>query len=208
MNISFSVLDNASQAVRIKIAQCNPHRVAIRVAVPLAKHWRNHLARLPKNKMGWPSTGFWEDAARRVKGTPLQNAVMLSSDKLGLRQRLYGGTITARNSKNLTIPICAEAYGKMASEFGDTLVLVVLGDGRKFLAQWLGDGKKPHIIVMRGKASGKAGATARAAKHLNLKFLYVLKESVYQPGNPNVIPPDMQEVALKAVQDYVNLKVP
>ncbi|MDE2096188.1 MAG: hypothetical protein KGL39_03010 [Patescibacteria group bacterium] len=206
VNVAFNVLDEATPAIRAKLAQCDPHRVAIRVAVPLARHWRNHLASLPKNKHGWPSTGFWEDAARRVKGVALSNAVELSSDKLGLRQRLYGGIIEARNAANLSIPITAEAYGKLPGEFDD-LVIVVIADGRKFLAKWQGDGKKPNVIILRGKGAGKSSATARAAKHLNLKFMYVLKPSVYQAANPNVVPPDMEQVALQAVKDYVDMKI-
>jgi hypothetical protein len=204
-SISFSVLDNASEAIRVKVAQCQPTRIARAIAEPLAEHWRMHLGQLPRNQHGYPSTGFWRAAEKATRGRAVGDGVLLTCDKLGVRQRLYGGTING--NKYLTIPLCAEAYGHLAGEF-DNLVLVVIADGRKFLAQWLGDGKKPNIIIMRGKVSGKARATARVAKHLDLKFMYVLKESVYQPGNPNVIPEDLQKFALKQVEFYVSTPMP
>ena len=164
VNISFNVMENATEAIRVKVAQCQPARVARALAEPLAEHWRMHLGQLPRNQHGYPSTGFWRAAEKATRGRAVGSAVVLECNKLGVRQRLYGGIIQM-GDKMLTIPICAGAYGKLASEFGDTLVLVIIADGRKFLAQWLGDGPKPKIIVMRGKASGKAGATARVAKH-------------------------------------------
>ena len=43
MNIPVKVIINdlATQNVRIKIAKCDPHRVATRVVVPLARFWRH-----------------------------------------------------------------------------------------------------------------------------------------------------------------------
>ena len=138
--VTFNITDNATPALKAKLEKADPHRVATRMAVPLARHWRDHLAKLPRNKHGYPSTGFWEDAARRVTGVADGATVRLWSDKIGLHQRYYGGTITAKNVKNLTIPICAEASGTKVSDWGfENLVLVILGDGRKFLALWLGN---------------------------------------------------------------------
>ena len=64
-------------------------------------------------------------------------------------------------------------------------------------------------MARKGKnvTSGNAIA-ARVSRNKNLKFMYVLKESVYQKGNPNVIPADMKEFALKQVQDYVSTPMP
>ena len=239
----------ARKAIADKVAKCDPHRVATRVAVPTAKHWRNHLAGLPRNQKGYPSTGFWEDAARRVVGVAEGGNVLLTSDKLGLRQRLHGGTIKAVNHKYLTIPICAEAYGTKVADWGmENLTLVInRATGYRFLALWLGNddvsskfnktvGKtlttlnrkferaqsegrrttnpqseallrsvnrfrtstafaKPDVIILNGKSKS---TNARAERHANLKFLFLLTESVDQAANPNVIPADLGEVALAA----------
>lgn len=240
LKVTFNINDLASPALQAKLAKCDPHRIATRVAVRAATHWRNHLAAMPKNRNGYPSTGFWEDAARRVVGIADGDTARISSDKLGLRQRYYGGTITAKNAANLTIPICAEAYGTTVNDWGfDNLVLVILADGRKFLALWLGSenaqasyrknfsrltsraagttqraGKlkpaltydrmtktKPKVIVFKGKGGAHSGA--RAEREMNLKFLFVLKKSVEQAGNSNVIPSDMGEVAVNAALEVV-----
>jgi len=213
---------------------------------------------LPHNAHGFPATNFWESAARSLTGVAVGGDAKISTDKLGVRQRYYGGTIAARNVANLTIPICAEAYGTTVKDWGDSLVLVVLGDGRKFLALWLGSdaaqaaydkhlGKlakafdpdasdserkraqkglwsraettasrvakvraaaagqqKPKVIVFKGAGVGGGGAqAARAERHANLKFLFVLKASVEQAGNPNVIPPDFDEVAKRQVREAI-----
>ena len=137
--ITIQINDEASQAVRIKIAKADPHKVATRAAVPLARHWRDSLAKLPKNRNGYPSTGFWEDAARRVVGLAVGGDVLLKNDKIGLKKRLYGGSTKAVNHANVKVPICAEANGTTVKDWGfENLVLVILGDGRKFLALWLG----------------------------------------------------------------------
>jgi hypothetical protein len=206
--------------------------------VPCSKHWRDHLAALPKNKKGYPSTGFWEQAARRVVGVAIEGTARLSSDQLGLRQRYHGGVIKARNHKYLTIPICAEAYGTKVADWGiENLVLVITWNAR-FFALWLPTSedkkifkrkmklttraenttrkvgqlmsafeeaatersyspKKPDVILLNRGGSGMS--TSRAEKHSNLKFLFVLVESVDQAANPNVVPGDLAEVALEAI---------
>lgn len=240
--------DEAAKAtIRARAAKCDPHRVATRVAVPTARHWRNHLAHLPHNKKGYPSTGFWEDAARRVVGVANGGRVELTSDKLGLRQRLHGGTISAINHKYLTIPICAEAYGTRVADWGFENLTLVITPRARFFALWLGNAdvqskfdatvgekmdkyrartarmaksgrttgvpmsepitravnrfrvstafRKPDVIILKGGGN----AASRAERHANLKFLFLLVESVEQAGNPDVIPSDLGQVALEAV---------
>ena len=177
MSVSVAITiprDAATPAIMEKVKACDPHRLATRMAVPLAKHWRNHLAKKPQNRNGYPSTGFWEDAARRVVGLAEGPAVRLYSDKLGLRQRYYGGPIDARRSANLTIPICAEAYGTTAKDWGNHLTLVILADGRKFLALWLGSEANRQVYhntvgkaiesFNKGKAAGKIQVRANERK--------------------------------------------
>lgn len=168
--IEFNINDQATPEIKRKLAASDPHVVATRVVVPLARHWRKSLAKMPKNKMGWPSTGFWEDAARMVEGIADGPNVRLYSDKLGLRQRLYGGPIKAVNVKNLTIPICREAYGTNVSDWGhENLVLVILADGRKFYALWLGGKSALKTYrksgVGKGKFTTSKGTTKRAQKY-------------------------------------------
>ena len=227
-------------ALAAKMRQCDPHVVATRITPPLSTYFRNHLRSLPKNRNGYPSTFFWESAARSVTGVAVGGDAVISASKLGLRQRLYGGTIAARNVKNITIPICAEAYGTTVADWGyENLVLVILSDGRKFLALWLGseaaqtqyqqhlgkkltrraettaarvarlraglsrapgEAKKPDVIVFKEGSGSSQAQQARAERYANLKFLFVLKQSVEQAANPLVIPPSIQEFAVAQVK--------
>lgn len=138
--------DNATPAIAEKLAKCRSERVARRVLVACRQHWRNHLAGMPRNRHGYPSTGFYEGAARDVERSSYAagGLVVLRGSgppgRPGLRQRYYGGPIEAENHANITIPICAEAYGTTVKDWGfDNLTLVILADGRKFYALWLGD---------------------------------------------------------------------
>jgi len=133
VEVIIKINDGASPTLKKLVAAADPHTLSTRIAPPLARYWRNHLVALPRNKRVFPSTGFWEDAARRVRGLAIGSACVLQCDKLGLRQRLKGGTIKAINVKNLAIPLTAESYGTQPADWGDTLTLVILADGRKFL---------------------------------------------------------------------------
>lgn len=222
---TINIVDNATPALAAAIERCQPHRLATRVAVATAKVWRNHLAALPKNKNGYPSTGFWEDAARRVRGIAVGGNVILTSDKVGLRQRWLGGQIPkgGKGPKMLTIPICAEAYGTSAADWGDQLVLVCIG-AKRFLCLYLGSTeveqrfkskmgkltsraettvnrvrkfadfaqKKPDVIFLHkgGGAMFDAKFISLAQLHFSLKFMFVLKDTVMQGPNPNVVPMD------------------
>ena len=228
--------DDATPALAALAKRVDPHTVASRIAPALARHWRDSLAAMPGNSRYPTHTGFWEKCARSVNGVAIGGTARISADALGLAQRLYGGTITARNVANLTIPICAEAYGTTVADWGfDNLVLVITANGFKFLALWLGydeaqaayrknlsrltkraettaakvgrfraavtgDAKKPKVIIFRGK-SGGASTAARAERHMNIKFLFLLLPSVEQPGNPLVIPPDIQEFSVQQVKE-------
>lgn len=169
MSVAVTVVlkDTATPELKRKLSACDPQRVATRVAPILARHWRDHLKGLPRNKGGYPSTGFWEDAARRCIGIAENGNVRLSNDKLGLRKRLYGGPVRAVNHNNVTIPICAEAYGTTVSDWGfDNLVLVILGDGRKFYALWLGneESQRKFHDIFKGNIHRSEVTTRRAMK--------------------------------------------
>jgi hypothetical protein len=195
ISASINVIDQASDAIKAKIAAANPHVLATRLAVPLARKWRDHLKSLPRNKNGYPSTGFWEDAARKVTGIAQADSVLLYSDKLGLRKRYYGGPVTAVNVKNLTIPLCAEAYGTKVADWGyDNLVLIILADGRKFLALWLDNENVSHQFEQTvGKTISKfnkrkaQGKIQRAAHETLSRNVNKLRVNIAGEKHPKVI---------------------
>lgn len=186
--------DTATPELERILDKTAPDKLARTIAEPLEGYWRRHLAALPSNKRGWPSTGFWEQASRAVVGSPEGGTVMLRCNKQGVRQRYHGGTISAVNAKALTIPISPVSYGRRASEFPGLFLLKT---------------KKGAYLVQRGEAIGATGNTKAAGRggnndrrqRANLIFLFKLMQSVDQDANPAVIPgdDDMLSVAHTAI---------
>ena len=217
MNASISITDNATPALAAKIAQCDPQRLAAEIAPGLGAFWRNVLKQLPPNK-NFPdaSTGFWEKQAASVLSQRRDAAVQLTAGtgEGGIRQRLLGGPIKF-SSKAGTIPIAEEAYGRLASEFGDKLVRVRVADGRWFLALWAGPGKKPDVIIFKNRAGHPSNESTRKAGDAKsmaekLQFLYRLipkgGSTAPQAPNPAVMPTDDEftEVGLAELERRLN----
>ncbi len=240
LDVRMSVKDSATPALMDKMSKIDPERLALAILPPLREHWRDHLAAMPRNQRGYPSTGFWEGAARSVEQNSFAagGTVYLRGSgppgRPGLRQRYLGGTISAVNHANITIPICAEAYGTTVKDWGmENLVLVILADGRKFYALWLGGSAGSSFAsAFKGKwhraettvnrahkfsasvgeqkkpevimfRSGGSATGSRAERHANLKFLFRLMPSVDQEPNEDVVPDDLAEVAVAAAEEAV-----
>jgi hypothetical protein len=188
------VTDQASAPLEKKVAALSSERVA-KVAGPrLREFTRDHIKRLPKNKKGWPSTGFWEDAARGCTWEVIgdvasrQHAVLIRVNKVGFKQRYYGGPIRPVSAKALTLPISPKAYGKSASEFPGLFLMVT---------------RKGAYLV---RYAGGTTAKGRFKKQLStLEFLFKLSPGVMQKGNRDIVPSPiaLRQQALLAVGDYV-----
>ncbi len=75
-----------------------------------------HLSNLQStrpNKHGWPRQGYWASAARSVT-QPIDHgdAIVIGIQQVGIALHYYGGTITPKQSKYLTLPTVPEAYDK------------------------------------------------------------------------------------------------
>lgn len=195
--LSIRIEDYATPVIAAKIASLQPKQWLPRAMESVKVFWRGRLKELPGNRKGWPSTGFWERAARSVTADMAgDNAATISADHQGLRQRWLGGPIAAVNAKFLTIPISSISYGKRAGEFGDALKLVVIPGKGCFLAlassETLGKTKDG-----RRTRRGKAEPIARE----RLQFIYKLVKSVDQVGNAAVVPTseEIAEIALAEI---------
>lgn len=247
ITLEFDIRDGATPRLKKVLERAEPHQLASTIAPRCGEHWRDHLASLPRNKRGFPSTGFWEEAARRVVAVAVDGVVVLSCDKVGVRKRLFGGPVKAVNKKYVTVPLTAEAAGTTAKDWGQALTLVILADGRKFLALWLGNAENRSLFektvgttlrkFRKGQASGLiqahaaersakaarkysygepkvpkviifkgSGGTSKAEKHGDLKFLYrLMEETGDQAPMPQVVPPDLNQVALKAAKEALQV---
>lgn len=79
----------------------------------------SHLRRKPANRRGFPSSGYWADAADSVSVLPSSGGVAaVEIAKEGVALHYEGGTVLPKDGgKALAIPLAAEVYGKNPSEW-------------------------------------------------------------------------------------------
>jgi len=119
------------------------------------------------NTLGGKKTHFYRSAGDAVTHEVTKTGAAVSINQQGIRQRLEGGVITAKNAKALTIPISPRAHGKRAREFDNTFIL----KSTKGKPETVG-------VIMQDLGSGQLDA------------LYVLRTRVTQKPDPTVIPDD------------------
>ncbi|MEI8289803.1 MAG: hypothetical protein WCH99_10045 [Verrucomicrobiota bacterium] len=203
MSLAFKVdvTDHATPAIEAKLAQCSPARLRAIVGPACARHVRSHLLGNGTNKRGWPSTHFWADAARSTSwfANAGDQLVIISVNKIGVRQRYYGGRIAPVKAKALAIPISPVSYGHVPSDFTGLFLLKT---------------KKGAYLCDRGEqVSEKTGRLGRRqvggnkSRQLksNLVFLFKLAGSVTQAADPSVVPSadELMQVAMSRIEEAV-----
>lgn len=160
------------------------------------------------NKIGAPKSGYYSQAAERVKWDQIDaNRIVISSDQVGLSIKYFGGTIRAgkgtvmcganagEKTKYLTIPVVAEAYGMRACDFPGLEVFWGIN------GPWaLGFSEKSGSIATQSGGSGGATSTV---KHV----LFVLKQEITIAPDPTILPsPTRLNASLRiAFNDYMAL---
>lgn len=136
----------------------------------LKKHFRARNS--TPNKLGGARTNFWSGVASAVS-VPAQEAggVVVSVSHPAIAQKVFGGTITPKKAKYLSIPIDPRAHGK-----------------------------SPRVFQNLHPARTKSGKLLLGLTE-NGKFsaLYVLVKSVTQAPDPQALPED--SAMLEAVSD-------
>jgi hypothetical protein len=134
-----------------------------RVANDLRTHFRKREADSP-NKLGGRRTHFWSDV-REATQNPEINAsgATVTIAHLAFAQKLYGGTITAKNGGALTIPIHQLAHGRRVSVFEEET-------GKKVF-------QPKGARVLMADFDGQAIA------------VYALATSITQRADPRALPP-------------------
>lgn len=174
--------DTATPAIRRLAAGIQPARTAPIIGRSARTVMRdNFFARdQTGNKLGGSRTHFFGQAARLTNFAIEGDSVVVGTTApIGLRQRYYGGTITPKKSKYLTIPVHPAAYGHRAGEFDLELVF--------------GAGGQPIALATKGNRgvsirTGKNGKTTkRAVGHMG-EIYYRLVRSVTQAPDRSVLP--------------------
>lgn len=145
------------------------------------------------NQLGGKREHFWLQVMKSVnnpivQSTPDGATIRVAVSDPRIAQKVFGGTIAAKQAKALTIPVAPEAYGRTASTFEaevGPLVLVVVG------------GKKNNPF---------ARAVLALAQNGHLTAEYLLTPSVTQAPDPTALPDrsTLTEQLLVAAQSAVD----
>ena len=151
------------------------------------KAMKAYYAKLPNNRKGFPSRGFW--VTEGVKKTQLvsydEHAATIVVDSVAMAHRFYGGTVYPKRAKALAIPITAEAYQAASPiRFPRPLTLVV----RK---------NRPPLLI----ETGIIGQSTAWTIH------YVLLKSVTHKADKRAMPPDdtIKPAVLAAIESKIAL---
>lgn len=202
--LNISVQDFATPEIEAKLKKCSPRRLGALVGRPMMEFWRNRLASLGTNRRGWPSTRFYERAARAVTFVPQENGLLLQVDHLGLRQRWKGGPIKPVYKKALAIPISPVSYGKQPKDFPN-LFLMQTRKGAYLVqsGETLSTTKAGRTRLTGIGRSGGGNSSRRQRASLN--FLFKLSLGVVQQPNDEVVPTteEFMEVALPIISKAI-----
>lgn len=197
VELNLSGFEAAERSMKARIDALRGARLNVQIGRGVANLFRDHLFRLNgerANALGGPRTNFYSDAAKATHSEGNDTEATVTISQQGMRQRLYGGTIRARNKKYLTIPARAEAYGRGAREFHD-LHFVKLKNGTAMLVagELTGVSKKLN-----------SDGTLRSRKGLEEGVvMFWLVPSVVQKADRSVLPSDfaIEEAIRKVITD-------
>jgi hypothetical protein len=161
-----TIRDLATPAIEARIDALGLPRLQARVGPACADLVQRHWAALPPNKRGWRSTGCNEQAADSVRWNPTAEGVVIPTNKVGARQRRFGGHIGPVNKRLLAFPAHEDAAGKTPSQVPGlsfsfihgpktvgSLVLKSPQQKRAVVMFWLSEGldQPPHPEVLPTK---------------------------------------------------------
>jgi len=156
---------------------------------------RDNFYSLPPNERGFPTTHFWHRAAEATQYEAGQDAVRISVNQIGVRQRLLGGDIDPVRAKFLTIPAIAETYGHRAADFGN--LKIVRGPFQMYTGRLVS-----LALVPADWTRDKSTLFSSAGVY------FWLVGHVSQDPNPDVLPSDDEilDAALSAVDRFLENK--
>jgi hypothetical protein len=201
LGITTSLRGNVTPAIEEVIAKTQPKRVAGVISEPARVFWRDRFISLGRNKHGWPSTGFWEGAARDTRSAVVDQGLLLTCSKLGARQRWLGGRITPQKARALAIPISPVSYGHSPSEFPGLFLMKTAKGAFLVQAQDAFNRTKKDFQTNARQLGGNKKRRLRAG----LNFLFKLSAGVNQLPNERVVPTadEFTEVAMGAIQKEI-----
>ena len=188
MTIEISVFDGASPALMTAAAQLTNQRINRICGAAARNEIRSHLRErgLQPNKNGWPKTGWYQRARDSVTMEFSESSAVVTIAMEGFRTRLLGdpAIIAPVTRKALTIPMCAEAYGRRAGEI-------------------------KGLFFIRWEKGRTIGFLARRVNG-QLQLMYRLVTSVTTHADPTLLPTsdEIQATCQAALQTAVMMALP
>ena len=187
------------------------------MARAIAIQVKDHLVALnaERHKYG---RNYYARAARSVTAKAAGGFALVSVTQIGIRQRLYGGRITAgangSGRRYLTIPACPEAYGMRAGEFFDLHFGFAMNPRGRIQPALI---RRPSqaISITRRKQSDGTVKTKVHPGQINGggQVMFWLVHSVTQRADPTVLPSKQEmittgiaaaETRLRRIADRAN----
>ena len=171
----------------------------------LATRWRDELRehfkeknRIP-NKLGGKKTDFWNGIAADTGVAEVsENGAVLTVANARFRLHLYGGTVTPKKAKALTIPIVPEAHGFSARLYeqktGHKLFTIspkvpLLFERSNQATQSL-TGQTDGRVRVRGNRPGEmVSKPVKIAARTPIRPVYYLADSVTIEKDADALPP-------------------
>jgi hypothetical protein len=203
MNLTYDIQDNVLHRLG-DLSRLAVDREALndelgrQLAEDLRAHFRMRSVDGPRNKLGAPSSGFWEGILKSVSdGETDSGGVTVTISEPAFIQKFYGGIIRM-NNKLLAIPARTEAYNHSPTDFSN-LKAVFFRSGAIALESFEPETKRAKG-EMRVHQKG-----ARAKKSMGLIY-YWLARAVEQAPDPAALPkPDVEAARLlETVERHVN----
>lgn len=189
--ISVTISDHGTQARLAELSARLERPVGL--ARVLGREGRNRLVahfrrkdREEPNRLGGERQHFWLQVARATQ-SPVEAAdgslVTITVNHPAIAQKIFGGTIRAKRTRFLTIPVSPEAYGRTASTFERET-------GLKLFLLKVGPSKSPVLAAARGGG---------------IQVEYLLRRSVKQSPDPTALPDegDFNAALLGRAESYV-----
>ncbi|MEK9752258.1 MAG: hypothetical protein VW338_03475 [Rhodospirillaceae bacterium] len=160
------------------------------VQVLLVDHFKDRQAE--GNKQGWPSQGFWYGVTGSVANATAVSSVTKTTATVSIADarfalRLFGGTITPKRKKALTIPLIAEAYALQGKGSIKDLI--------------------PGSKIIQSKERAHHGFIVTEQEDGNLKFWFLLVKKTTHAPDRRALPKDaeIEQAAARASNRAVQL---
>jgi hypothetical protein len=163
------------------------------------------------NALGGKSTGFWRSAGEAITSEATEDTATITYRHRGVALRYWGGEVTPKTRKALSVPAHKSAHGLNASEYPTPLAFIPASTQFGPFRQGGSQDTVGYLVrgetktVSRGPNKGKTKVVP-LKKGKGGELIYVLRRRTFHKPDPNIIPPDeaILEEATKAAKRYLD----